>query len=402
MMRKILVIPLIAMLMTGCASLSKKTDEGQETKANPIDVVKSVAIDKGLDIVAARYVAQDIDAEEEIAAACRAGGRVYVCLFDQEKNGAYVLVRKSDSIRGDDVRGVAGLRLDDRAGFLLEVLSNTPDGVAHEILGYDLSDMRIVLEETIFRDGETDDISSSSTLVLGDDSGLWRVGEDGTEVWVRVGEQSMSVTSNTGDFDVVTGVYHKVFQFNGSTYRVSTERAFHPFLSQLQIGEVQATSALNTVSEEPVVLDGDAPMKDFQEAQAAFDGDLSTGWLEGASGLGTGESVQVKFDGATPISMLRIVPGCVDTEMIYERYARPIELQIDFGNGMAFVDFSSPEDASGEIKGIKKLPLSGRGHGAQYLVFLKAPITTDLVKLSIGQARSGESDHTCLSEVAFY
>lgn len=90
----------------------------------------------------------------------------------------------------------------------------------------------------------------------------------------------------------------------------------------------------------------------------AFDGDLSTAWVEGASGYGVGEELTVAFGKNYTISGMTIYAGYQKNEDIYYKNSRPKDITVMFGDfsvesftlqdylGVQHIEFSSPKDTS--------------------------------------------------------
>ena len=65
----------------------------------------------------------------------------------------------------------------------------------------------------------------------------------------------------------------------------------------------------------------------------AIDGDLTTGWVEGVSGQGIGETITVYFDGAYLVSGIEIYAGYQKSDDLYHKNSRPKEVYIAFSDG---------------------------------------------------------------------
>lgn len=67
--------------------------------------------------------------------------------------------------------------------------------------------------------------------------------------------------------------------------------------------------------------------------ECVIDGDLSTGWVENASGQGIGESVTLSFDGAYRVSGFTINAGYQKSSSLYYKNSRPASLLVSFSDG---------------------------------------------------------------------
>ena len=115
-----------------------------------------------------------------------------------------------------------------------------------------------------------------------------------------------------------------------------------------------------------------------------MDGDLSTAWVEGASGDGIGESVTFTFDGTYLVSGFQIYAGYQKSDALYEKNSRPADLTVTFSNGDEAAVTLADES------------------GSQYIAF-DAPVETSSVTLTIDSVYSGSKyEDTVISEIAFY
>jgi hypothetical protein len=51
---------------------------------------------------------------------------------------------------------------------------------------------------------------------------------------------------------------------------------------------------------------------DHHDAELMFDGNPLTAWVEGSSGSGEGETIEVAFDAPTPVDAVELMPGFFD------------------------------------------------------------------------------------------
>ena len=115
-----------------------------------------------------------------------------------------------------------------------------------------------------------------------------------------------------------------------------------------------------------------------------MDGDLSTAWVEGASGDGIGESVTFTFDGTYLVSGFQIYAGYQKSDALYEKNSRPADLTVTFSNGDEAAVTLADES------------------GSQRIAF-DAPAETNSVTLTIDSVYSGSKyEDTVISEIVFY
>ncbi len=115
-----------------------------------------------------------------------------------------------------------------------------------------------------------------------------------------------------------------------------------------------------------------------------MDGDLSTAWVEGASGDGIGESVTFTFDGTYLVSGFQIYAGYQKSDALYEKNSRPADITVTFSTGDEAAVTLADES------------------GSQYIAF-DAPVETSSVTLTIDSVYSGSKyEDTVISEIAFY
>lgn len=114
------------------------------------------------------------------------------------------------------------------------------------------------------------------------------------------------------------------------------------------------------------------------------DGDLSTAWVEGASGDGIGEWVAFTFDGTYLVSGIQIYAGYQKSDALYEKNSRPAVLTVTFSDGGERT--VTLEDVS----------------GSQYIAF-DDPVETSSVTLAIDSVYPGSKyQDTVISELSFY
>ncbi len=118
--------------------------------------------------------------------------------------------------------------------------------------------------------------------------------------------------------------------------------------------------------------------------ERAIDGDLATGWAEGVSGQGIGESITVYFDGMYLVSGIKIYAGYQKNNDSYNKNSRPKEVYVEFSDG------------SGESCILKDM------NDVQNMKFASSVIT-DSITLRIDSVYPGdEYEDTVITEISPY
>ena len=126
------------------------------------------------------------------------------------------------------------------------------------------------------------------------------------------------------------------------------------------------------------------------------DGDYSTVWVEGVSGVGIGESVTLHLDKTQPVYGIVICNGYTADYDLYSKNGTLASVKVDFGNG-------------------KVVEENVGGYGSEYLegdylaemnfnkIELGEPVMTDTITVTITSANVGmKYDDTCVSEIKVY
>ncbi len=118
--------------------------------------------------------------------------------------------------------------------------------------------------------------------------------------------------------------------------------------------------------------------------ERAIDGDLETGWAEGASGQGIGESITVYFDRMYLVSGIEIYAGYQRNNDLYNKNSRPKEVYVEFSDG------------SGESYILKDM------NDVQNMKFANSVIT-DSITLRIDSVYPGNKyEDTVITEISPY
>lgn len=127
------------------------------------------------------------------------------------------------------------------------------------------------------------------------------------------------------------------------------------------------------------------------KVSALTDFDANTAWGEGAEGLGDGEYVIYRFDEATDIFGIAILPGKLSSTGDFYRYACPTELLVTAGGKTQSIRM---ESFSAEIK---------KTTNPYLYLNLEEPVHTDELMIAIADTREGtEKETTCITEMHAY
>ncbi len=151
------------------------------------------------------------------------------------------------------------------------------------------------------------------------------------------------------------------------------------------------------------------------QASNILDRDLTTAWVEGASGYGIGESIQINFDSVQALHGLRIAGGYRKTQATYTENARVTAYRLEFSDGttMDVVMGSYPADGkTGDspvgVNGWETaLAPEGRDWediwpGLDFISFGRE-VMTDYVRITILDIEEGTVyEDTCITEVEVY
>ena len=118
--------------------------------------------------------------------------------------------------------------------------------------------------------------------------------------------------------------------------------------------------------------------------ERTVDGDLSTGWVEGVAGTGTGESITFEFNSTCLISGIHINAGYQKSEDLYNLNARPASLTATFSDGTQQI-------------------LNLQDVNSMQNISFSVPVETKSITLVISSVYSGTSyEDTVISELSFY
>lgn len=118
--------------------------------------------------------------------------------------------------------------------------------------------------------------------------------------------------------------------------------------------------------------------------ESVTDGDLSTGWVEAASGQGIGESITICFDDYYKVNGFKIYAGFQASADLYAKNSRPRRIQV------SYVDGSSEEFELSDLNGEQEISLN-------------KTILTNKVTFTILSVYEGyKYEDTVISEITVY
>jgi hypothetical protein len=188
------------------------------------------------------------------------------------------------------------------------------------------------------------------------------------------------------------GIRERVYRAEKEVYTLVADR-YLDYLVRAAPAEVTASSTLPSSGDEWV-------------ASRAADSKLKTGWIEGATDSGLGESVTLSLGRSRNIRMVRVVPGCAASPESWEKYNRLKKFTLVFEGGTVVVVNRSgiTAEMDSQVEAHEDFALPGVGFGTQTLVFLSKPVKSSWVKLTVEEVEkgSGEADETCISEISVH
>ena len=123
----------------------------------------------------------------------------------------------------------------------------------------------------------------------------------------------------------------------------------------------------------------------------AFDGNLSTAWVEGVSGAGIGESIDVTFSRTVALAGIYFSNGYLKSQKLFEANGRALEIELVFddGSNMILPLYDGDFDVNSD------------GAYTDYFVF-EQTVETKSVQIIITDAVTGTKyDDICITEISF-
>ncbi len=126
-------------------------------------------------------------------------------------------------------------------------------------------------------------------------------------------------------------------------------------------------------------------------ARNTQDGDLSTAWVEGASGDGVGEYIDLHYPEGTVLTGMKICPGYCKNQDIFDKNSAPSSITITAAGGSGTVDLSSVAGS-----------YSACAAGVEFQFGSPLKLPDGNVRVTIASVRQGwKYQDTCISELYF-
>lgn len=157
-------------------------------------------------------------------------------------------------------------------------------------------------------------------------------------------------------------------------------------MEEIAISNIIASSELNVKAK-----DGST-----YHVQNMIDGNPETAWIEGADGLGIGESVYMEFDGVKNISNITIYPGFLKTKNRYFVNGQPTKLLVEWDGGQGEIELPRVDVGTDEEPfELDELPVAELN--------LEDSVQTSYIRLTITDAIAGSKyEDVAISDVAVY
>lgn len=328
---------------------------------------------------------------------------------------------KLKSLRAEDVvPGVAGDEI------IVEVYGATPDEKIKRIEIFTAgAPLRSIFKNAVFRSTDKRERPAwerdRRAIRFGDPRPGWFFTDDdenGTpEIRVRRRAQYIQVPVEKGRVGVVTGVREALYQYVGDALSGQFEQQRERIVEFAERREpVRFATSSQWLPEDvehelsSVALAhggaGDeadaAVLRARQEyLQWASDRNLDTAWVEGKKGVGEGEWVELAFEDAEPVHMVRVVAGCVADKRWMRDHDEPVVFTLQFdGRHQTLVDRDQLLKPRGKARAMIELPVKDKPWARQTIIFFDGSIKAQRVRLTIDKVdRAGRKRAACVSEI---
>lgn len=159
---------------------------------------------------------------------------------------------------------------------------------------------------------------------------------------------------------------------------------------------------VETHSSRPVISSADAssvlaPYKNkTYGADHLYDDNLTTPWVENASGTGAGESVTLHLDTAQKVYGLLLYNGYLESQYLFDINGKVTRVQVDFGDG-------NPVTMDVPVPYVYDDSALSEEYFAPCKIEAASPVVTDTITVTILDATSGSKyKDTCISEMRVY
>lgn len=190
----------------------------------------------------------------------------------------------------------------------------------------------------------------------------------------------------------IIGIKERLYRAEKEAYTLVADRYLDYLLRAAPAG-VTATSILPSSQEE-------------WAASNVADSRLATGWIEGATDSGIGESVTLALGRPRNIRLVRVVPGCAASPESWDKHNRLLKFTLVFEGGTVVTvnRRGTTTEMDSQVEAHEDFILPGVGFGIQTLVFLSKPVKSSWIKLTVDEVEkgSGDADETCISEISVH
>lgn len=313
--------------------------------------------------------------------------------------GDFNFLSRGKAAPGNSVKTMKRVMLGADRAVLLDVFEDSPDEADHSLKLFlmDQAGVREIFSSTYRVTHSEEDAGREPAQVV--DLGGVPVGlelQENPGKWpnlvVRHDPKRIALTGRGAkNIWFVIGIRERIFKPEEGTYKEVEDR-YQDYLSRQKPTSVTATSNLPSAGGE-------------WNATNVTDGDLDTAWVEGRPGPGFGQSITLSFKDPLAVRLIRLVPGCAETDETWQHYNRVRRYAVEFENGVIVnVNREIATELDPRVQAWEDFALPGRGYGTQTLIFLYKPIKSHWAKITIQDVEPGDGteDETCISEISVH
>ncbi len=375
----------------------------------------------GREVVAEREVDLDGDGRADTLVVARRPAGLDLAAYRRQGPGRYGLLTRSAPLAGDQLARLEPLALGRRAGWLLDVVEDSPDEADHRLALFVANPAGLARvfsgrwrqphsEQQAGRAAE--DRLDLGGLALGLELQAAPAGDGWPRLILRdAPEELLFGAAGRPALRVRIGVRERHYVHRGVRY-VEHEEVFRSYLQPVAVERVEPLAdrgapagggtetgedgpagdelaADEPAAEEPA---GDEPAAGDEDTAGGaiaqvIDGSPATGWRTTA-----GSGLELSLAGAARVRALRLVSGCAGAGRV-TRFG----LQLD-GGPRHSVDASAPGRLAAPLAAVGDYRLAGREAAGQTLVFFAAPQALERLELRI-EALAPAGGEACLIEL---
>jgi hypothetical protein len=359
----------------------------------------------GYDVLSERMTDLDGDGLMDGVVIEKSQDGIGLSAWQAEAEGDFKLLYRSDAVPASSVAAFKRLPLGSHNFvFLLDVFEDNPDEADHFVKLFLIQPgnlKQMFSSEYRVTHSEEDAGRESARIV---DLGGYQVGLEARpgsktgsggfpELVVRHSPKQLALIGRAGKkTHFIIGIRERVYRAEKEAYTLVADR-YLDYLVRAAAAEVTATSTLPSSREE-------------WTASRAADSKLATGWIEGATDSGIGESVTLSLGRHRQIRLVRVVPGCAASPESWEQHNRLLKFSLVFEKGTVVMvnRRGTTAEMDSQVEAHEDFVLPGVGFGTQTLVFLSKPVESSWVKLTVEEVErgGGEADETCISEISVH